>query len=270
METARDVKEQVWALADELNAALGIQHVQPHQQDVTKKNLSLTNPGGDRLHIRPTLRGYQIALGTKPLTARMESFMERLTGRKPDGYTQPQEREPRWNDCDYTRVRKAAYFFAGVPLPLNDNKTIEADIKAIACRPDLKPTERVALIQARRGQGTYRKQMLELWEGKCAVTGLTIQSALIASHAKPWVESTNEERLNPCNGLPLMATLDRLFDEHLITFEPETGKMLISYRVKEADRAILGIPANLRKIPNDQQACYLKLHLDEFELQNIR
>lgn len=269
METAR-VKEQVWALADELNAALGVQHVQPHQQDVTKENMSLTNPEGDRLYIRPALGGYQISLGTKPLTARMGSFMERLTRSKPDGYTQSQERAPRWNDCDYAKVRKAAYFFADAPLPLDDDKTIEADLEAIARRQGLKPTQREALIQARRGQGNYRKQMLELWDGKCAVTSLTIQSALIASHAKPWADSTDDERLDPCNGLPLMATLDRLFDQHLITFDPETGKMLISHRVEEADRAILGIPANLRKIPNDQQASYLKLHLDEFELHNVR
>lgn len=270
MGTTRVVKEQVWALADELNAALGIQHVLPHQQDVTKKNLSLTNPDGDRLFIRPVLGCYQIALGTKPLTARMESFMGRLTGRKPDGYYQPQKREPRWNDCDYNQVRKAAYYFAGVPLPLDDEKTIETDIQAIACRPDLQPTERKTLIQARRGQGVYRKEMLELWEGKCAVTGLAIQSALIASHAKPWADSDDKERLDSCNGLLLMATFDRLFDRHLIAFDPETGEMLVSHRVKETDRAILGIPMNLRKVPNEQQARYIKLHLDEFELQNIR
>jgi hypothetical protein len=84
------------------------------------------------------------------------------------------------------------------------------------------------------------------------------------------MQNRDDERLDPCNGLPLMATLDRLFDKHLITFDPETGKMLISHRVEEADRAILDIPTNLRKIPNDQQARYLKLHLDEFELHNVR
>jgi rhodanese-related sulfurtransferase len=67
-----------------------------------------------------------------------------------------------------------------------------------------------------------------------------------------------------------MATLDRLFDKHLIAFDPETGEMLISHVVEEADRAILGIPANLRNIPNEQQAHYLKLHLDRFDLHKDR
>jgi hypothetical protein len=264
------VKEQVWALANELNTALGAPLIEAHQQPKTEANISLKNPAGERLYIKPVGDGYQIALGTTPLVARMESFMERLTDSKPDGYNQSQEREPRWNDCDYAQVRKAAYFFADAPLPLDDDEAIKADLKEIVRRPDLKPTQREALIQARLGQGTYRKQMLRLWDSKCAATGFTIQSALIASHAKPWADSTDDERLDPCNGLPLMATLDRLFDKHLITFDPETGKMLISHRVEEADRAILDIPTNLRKIPNDQQARYLKLHLDEFELHNVR
>jgi hypothetical protein len=67
-----------------------------------------------------------------------------------------------------------------------------------------------------------------------------------------------------------MATLDRLFDKHLIAFAPETGEMLISRRVDEADRAILGVPAHLRKIPKKQQAHCLKLHLDEFESHKVR
>jgi hypothetical protein len=269
LETAR-VREQVWALADELNTALGVQHIQPHQQDATKKNMSLTNPAGDRLYIKPARDGYQIALGTKPLVAKMESFMVRLTGSKPDGYNQSDNREPRWEISDYAQVREAAYFFAGAILPSDGGETIDADLDAIIRRPDLKPTQREALIQARLGQGTYRNQMLKLWDGRCAVTGLTIQSALIASHAKPWADSTDEERLDPSNGLPLMATLDRLFDKYLIAFAPETGKMLISDRVGDADRAILRIPANLRRMPNEKQAHYLKLHLDNFESHKVR
>ncbi|ASL46857.1 hypothetical protein bAD24_III05665 [Burkholderia sp. AD24] len=149
-------------------------------------------------------------------------------------------------------------------------ESIRADLEAIAGRRDLESTQREALMQARIGQGTYRRQMLGLWNDKCAVTGLTIQSAIIASHAKRWADSTDEERLNPCNGLPLMATLDRLFDRYLIAFTPQTGEMLVSHRITDTDRATLGIPANLRQIPNKQQARYLQLHLEQFELREVR
>lgn len=144
------------------------------------------------------------------------------------------------------------------------NTQIISDLDEIARRPELNLTQREALAQARLGQGAFRKRMLKLWDGKCAVTGLTTQSALIASHAKPWAGSSDEERLDPCNGLPLIATLDRLFDQYLIAFDPVTGEMLVSHEIGNADRSILGIPVNLRKIPNERQAHYLKLHFDKF------
>lgn len=167
-------------------------------------------------------------------------------------------------------ARKSIPRTDGATLPSDSDETIVTDLEAINRRPDLKPTQRQALIKARLGQGTYRKKMLKWWGGKCAVTGLTIQSALIASHAKCWADSTDEERLDPFNGLPLIATLDKLFDKHLISFAPETGEMQISRRLTKADRAILGIPANLRELPNERQARYLRIHLGKFKSHNVR
>lgn len=152
----------------------------------------------------------------------------------------------------------------------NDRDSIYVDLKEIAQRRDLTPTQREALIQARLGQSTFRKEMLELWDGKCAVTGLTILPIIIASHAKPWADSNDEERRNPHNGLPLIATLDKLFDNYLIAFTPQTGQMLISHRITETDRKVLGIPKNLRTPPNKQQARYLQLHLDQFKSHEVR
>ncbi|SAL79589.1 hypothetical protein AWB68_05670 [Caballeronia choica] len=266
------VKQQVWALADEINAMLSNPRIEPQQQPKKKENISLIGPNrGERLYITPAGQGYAVGLGGNSLVDRMERFMKRLTGQERHGYAHANKsRQPYWHVSDYAQVREAAYEFAGAIFPLEGDETAAADVVAIERRADLTRTQREALIKARLGQGTYRKQMLELWDGKCAVTGLTTPSALIASHAKPWADSTDEERLDPYNGLPLMATLDRLFDKHLIAFDPETGEMLISHVVEEADRAILGIPANLRNIPNEQQAHYLKLHLDRFDLHKDR
>ncbi|MDR5746454.1 HNH endonuclease signature motif containing protein [Caballeronia sp. LZ029] len=268
---ANSVKQQVWALADEINAVLDSSCIEPHQQIEKEQNISLIGLNkGERLYIKPARHGYSVGLGGNSLVDRMEPFMTRLTGRERHGYAHPHvSRQPYWYVSDFAQVRKAAYEFAGANVPLDGDDT-SADIIAIERRADLSRTQREALIQARLGQGTYRKRMLELWDGKCAVTGLTIQPALIASHAKPWSDSTDEERLDPCNGLPLTATLDKLFDKYLVAFAPETGEMLISDRIAEADRTILGIPAKLRKPPSAQQAHYLKLHLAEFELHKVR
>lgn len=149
-------------------------------------------------------------------------------------------------------------------------ESLDAEIrvlKEIEQRPDLTSTEREILGKARVGQSIYRKRMLELWNGRCAVTGLDMQSRLTASHAKPWASSSHKERLDPCNGLPLVAALDDLFNDYLISFHPETAKMHISNELDYERRRLLCLPwmeKELRKVPNAQQAVFLKAHFDVF------
>ena len=50
---------------------------------------------------------------------------------------------------------------------------------------------------------------------------------LVASHTKPWRDSTNEERLNGENGLLLTPTIDHLFDKGFISFE-DKGDLIVS------------------------------------------
>ena len=42
---------------------------------------------------------------------------------------------------------------------------------------------------------------------------------LVASHSKPWRDSSNEERLDGENGLLLTPSVDHLFDRRFIGFE---------------------------------------------------
>ena len=79
------------------------------------------------------------------------------------------------------------------------------------------PTERDALIRSRIGQGRFRYDLLEMWEGRCCITGLDIDALLRASHIKPWRDSNNAERLDPYNGLLLSPGYDAAFDKGLIT-----------------------------------------------------
>lgn len=116
--------------------------------------------------------------------------------------------------------------------------------------------------QVRLGQDRYREGVLARWNRACAVTGCTLAPALVASHAKPWAASTDAERLDPDNGLPLVGTLDRLFDAGLIGFDPVTGAMLIASTVSAHDRALLQLPAPLRRRPSRQQAIFLRYHLN--------
>jgi hypothetical protein len=106
-------------------------------------------------------------------------------------------------------------------------------------------TTRKALIDARLGQGRFRAEVAGRWVNKCAVTACGVSEMLRASHIKPWSECTNRERLDPVNGLLLVAHLDALFDNGLISFEND-GSMLISDRVAREERKRFRLPAHLR------------------------
>lgn len=118
-------------------------------------------------------------------------------------------------------------------------------------------TTRKALIDARLGQGKFRKSLIRYW-GSCAVTGVANLAMLRASHAKPWKFSTNDERLDVYNGVLLTANLDAAFDAGLITFE-DSGDIRIGR--KFTDAAAFGINADMRLRRVDAaHARYLQYH----------
>ncbi len=123
----------------------------------------------------------------------------------------------------------------------------------------LPKTIREALIEARLGQGRFRQCLISEW-GTCAVTGCEVLGALKASHIKPWRHSSNEERLDPNNGVLLIATLDALFDAGLITFDRK-GLLLCSSRLPGRAYGLLGLKPGmrLRKLDKARQR-YLEWH----------
>ncbi|HYV38544.1 MAG TPA: HNH endonuclease [Gemmataceae bacterium] len=133
------------------------------------------------------------------------------------------------------------------------------DLIASVRREQLASTTQEALVLARIGQGPFRKQVLQLW-GQCALTGSVTFEAIRASHIKPWRDSTDEERLDPYNGIPLVASLDALFDAGLISFET-SGAMIVSPKLSDAERNIFGIvKKSLSKKPPARTTKYLAFH----------
>lgn len=104
----------------------------------------------------------------------------------------------------------------------------------------LEMTVRQAVIQARRGQGTFRSNV-EMIENKCRLTKITNPSLLIASHIKPWRScDTAAERLDGMNGLLLTPDADLLFDRGFITFQND-GEVRVSPRFDNDDLRRLGL-----------------------------
>ena len=116
----------------------------------------------------------------------------------------------------------------GAPMQTNDDldwweHRIE---NRIECDTAIPPTDREAIIRARRGQGVFKQRVMEI-EQRCRITGVANPVHLIASHCKPWRDSNNTERVNGENGLLLTPTIDHLFDRGFIGFE-DSGNLIIS------------------------------------------
>jgi hypothetical protein len=90
----------------------------------------------------------------------------------------------------------------------------------------VRETDREAIVRARYGQGIFKERVSRI-EHQCRITGVENLTHLIASHCKPWRDSSNEERLNGENGLLLTPSIDHLFDRGFIGFE-NSGQLIIS------------------------------------------
>lgn len=143
--------------------------------------------------------------------------------------------------------------------------TVNEDLDDLRRRRDLKTTEKKMLIDARLGQGRFRRDVERLWGAGCSVSGCAMREALRASHIKPWKSSDDDERLDGENGLLLTADLDALFDKGLISFT-DAGEMLVADRVGRKVRTLFRLPRPLLRRPTPGQRRYLADHRRRFAL----
>jgi len=124
-------------------------------------------------------------------------------------------------------------------------------------------TEAESLAVQRVGQNLFRDGLLDLWEGRCAVTGLAVPARGRASHIKPWADcATDAERLDIYNGLLLAPHLDAAFDRGFITVGDD-GAIVVSDALDVSARVTLGLaqPLRVRGLTEGHHA-YLPWHRD--------
>lgn len=81
-------------------------------------------------------------------------------------------------------------------------------------------TTRKAEVEIRTKQHIFRRMVLSSYSGVCCMSGLSEPRLLVASHIVPWNKS-NENRLNPRNGLCLSVLHDKAYDRGLLTVLPD-------------------------------------------------
>lgn len=113
-------------------------------------------------------------------------------------------------------------------------------------------TRVLSSIVRRRGQPQFRKQLLEAYQGRCAVTACPLQQVLEAAHIHPYLGA---ETNVVSNGLLLRADLHTLFDLGLWWVNPvnlriEISEALLGGEYGSIEGRSLALPKNESEHPS--------------------
>lgn len=87
--------------------------------------------------------------------------------------------------------------------------------------------DEISQQKRRKGQTYFHRMIFQIYNNRCALTGIEQPQLLIASHIIPWNDQTHKrEHLNPQNGICLNALHDKAFDKGLMTFDDDYRAVL--------------------------------------------
>ncbi|CRM12936.1 HNH endonuclease [Pseudomonas sp. 58 R 12] len=162
-------------------------------------------------------------------------------------------------DDDYGDLNSfvATVFGVSIPRPIVPIEILVAEQDAESegtFDPDSVIDERkkvFAAIVRRRGQPKFRTELLEAYEGRCAVTGCAVEAVLEAAHIKSYAgEKTN----HVTNGILLRADIHTLYDLGKLKID-EKGVIHLSGDLKDStyevhDGKKISLPRGSKKAPN--------------------
>lgn len=132
----------------------------------------------------------------------------------------------------YAALRR--FYQLAISLPAAPLKRYQEEV-----RKPLPSTEVERLAVQRIGQDIFRESLLQYWQGRCPLTGITDQELLRASHIIPWSECESDaERLDVHNGLLLSALWDAAFDRNLVSFSDDGTPIFSDKLGLEARKAL--------------------------------
>ena len=97
--------------------------------------------------------------------------------------------------------------------------------------------DKIVNAKQRVNQNFFRSAVLASYCGHCCITGLPLSDLLIASHIKPWKDSSDREKTDPRNGLCLNSLHDKAFDKGYITVTPEY-KVFVSHKIIDVQDSV--------------------------------
>lgn len=134
---------------------------------------------------------------------------------------------PIWKEYEFDHEK--LFFDSQIILAQMKQQSIEE--RLLLSNKDLAGRDRLAIIKQRVNQDAFRAMILSNYDYRCAITGMDIQSLLVASHIIPWAINENE-RLTPENGICLSPLYDKTFDKGYIGILPNY-EIVLSKELKE-------------------------------------
>lgn len=121
-------------------------------------------------------------------------------------------------------------------------------------------------IWGRRGQRKFRRELLRLYQGKCAITGCTTIAALEAAHVIPYADV---QHYDVRRGLLLRADIHTLFDLAVISIKRSTRTIVVSPRAEDDYGYLSGKPvASPVEVDAQPRQADLEVHFNRWS-QNL-
>ncbi len=145
-----------------------------------------------------------------------------------------------------------------------EEKIIENLSKKFGIAGNRVVNESVRLSQT---QLIFKERLKREYGSHCWLCGIENETLLVASHIQDAALSNIYEKADNNNGLLLCAQHDKLFDSGLISFDFQTGKIMISKLLSDSDRKLTNIDAHMKlddQLMNDGRKRYLMWHNNKF------
>ena len=130
-----------------------------------------------------------------------------------------------WNNTTVAGVSPEAFEkLTGKALPQRSRIVV---LPMLSTRDGRVWTERSVAL--REGQPEFRRQVIEMYESRCAISSCETVDALEAAHILPYKGKKSNQ---PWNGILLRADLHLLFDKNLLTIDPENLRVKLDPKLK--------------------------------------
>lgn len=175
--------------------------------------------------------------------------------------------KPIWDE--FSENKEELIFESEKILAEIQNLSIETKYKTVLDGiENLEGESKVREVKTRVNQNVFRQIMLANYNNRCAVTGFSNPTFLIASHIIPW-SVDKQNRLNPQNGILFNNLHDKAFENGFLAIDQNFQILICSEFLKSKDNFVQNyfsgyhkkeINKPVRFLPDVN---FLEKHLDE-------